>query len=271
MEAIETGRQHKINHLILHDEEMKAKGVFRISAFYGRLFDRYSLLNEDIKNAETTDEIKQMYQRLQKQIISLVKSGLPAQYITGILTTFSDAVTVKVIEMAIRDYGHPPANFSFISLGSEGRKEETLLTDQDNALIIEDFPKEKETIVIDYFTRLSLKINESLHHIGYAFCKGNIMAMNPKWCKPYSAWVKYFREWISTPEPQNLLEATIFFDFRTVYGDASLTDSLKEKIGQLIKENPVSLYHLAYNTVQLKTPHLISGNIHSEKIQLSSN
>ncbi|MDO9614895.1 MAG: putative nucleotidyltransferase substrate binding domain-containing protein, partial [Bacteroidota bacterium] len=95
--------------------------------------------------------------------------------------------------------------------------------------------------------------------------KGNIMAKNPVWCKPINAWEKYFAKWIVTPEPQNLLDAMIFFDFRNIYGKEEFTDRLRETIGVLIKQQSVFLYHLAHNTFNLKTQQISSGTIISDK------
>jgi CBS domain-containing protein len=91
------------------------------------------------------------------------------------------------------------------------------------------------------------------------------MANNPKWCKPLNIWKNYFTDWITTPVPQNLLDASVFFDFRSIYGDESFTERLKRTVDSSIKDNPLFLYHLAYNTSNSKPPHILSGNILSDK------
>jgi CBS domain-containing protein len=174
-------------------------------------------------------------------------------------------VIQRIIELTINEIGKPPAGFCFICLGSEGRKEETLFTDQDNAIIFEDVQKEREKTVSEYFMKLGERVCNSLNHIGYSFCYGNIMARNPQWCKPYSIWERYFTNWITTPEPQNLLDATIFFDFRSVYGNEAICERLREKVSGSIKDNPLFLYHLAYNTFNTKPQHISSGSILSDK------
>jgi CBS domain-containing protein len=161
--------------------------------------------------------------------------------------------------------GPPPVGFSFICLGSEGRKEDTLFTDQDNAIVYPDVPEDQKNDVNEYFMKLGERACNSLNYIGYSFCKGNIMAKNPQWCKPLSAWEKYFTNWITTPEPQNLLDATVFFDFRSIYGDEILTERLRKTVSGSIKDNPLFLYHLAFNTFNTKPQHISSGNILSDK------
>jgi CBS domain-containing protein len=91
------------------------------------------------------------------------------------------------------------------------------------------------------------------------------MAKNRQWCKPLREWERYFTDWIATPEPQNLLEATIFFDFRNIYGDEAYTEGLRKKISNLVRERSMFLYHLAYNTFSIKPQQISSGSIISEK------
>jgi CBS domain-containing protein len=153
----------------------------------------------------------------------------------------------------------PPVKFSFICLGSEGREEETLLTDQDNAIIYEDVPDINEGAVKSYFNTLGEKICYILNHVGYSFCEGNIMAKNPKWCGPLSVWRQYFNSWMALPEQQNLLDACIFFDFRNVYGPEAFTEKLRQIIAANTREHPLFLYHLANNTVQAKVEHIPTG------------
>ncbi len=120
-------------------------------------------------------------------------------------------------------------------------------------------------MVNDYFLKLADKVCNSLNHIGYSYCKGNIMAKNPQWNKPAKQCEKYFSNWIQSPEPQNLLDATIFFDFRNVYGNEEFTSHLRETIGNMVPNHPVFLYHLANNMFTTKVPQITPANIHTDK------
>ncbi|MCI0472484.1 MAG: DUF294 nucleotidyltransferase-like domain-containing protein [Ignavibacteria bacterium] len=264
-DAINICEEKDIHHLVVKNESGEVTGILRINDIYRILKDSLYFFNLNIRKTESTEELKHYYKKLQLLIKPLIKSGISVKHVTNITSTFSDAVTRRIIELTIKELGTPPAGFAFISLGSEGRKEETLFTDQDNAIIYEDVTKEKESPVNDYFNELGERVCNSLNFIGYSFCRGNIMAKNPQWCKPVSDWEKYFAGWIRTPEPQNLLDASIFFDFRNIYGDETFTDRLRNTVGNLIKENPLFLYHLAYNTYNTKTPHISSGNIITDK------
>jgi len=264
-DAMRVCRENSINHLVVKSASGEISGILKTNDIYQRLINSLSFYITSIGKAETNGELKQCYSNLQFLIYPLIKSEVSVKLITNITSAFSDAVIRRIIELTIDEIGLPPVNFSFICLGSEGRREETLLTDQDNAIIYEDVPKEKESAVNVYFMKLGDRVCNSLNEIGYSFCKGKIMAKNPQWCKPFSVWEKYFTGWITTPEPQQLLDATIFFDFRNIYGDEMLTEKLKTTISSTIREHSLFLYHLAYNTFNTKPQHISMGNILSDK------
>jgi CBS domain-containing protein len=265
LDAIRISEEKGIRHLPVKNGAEEITGVLRIQDIHHALTNSLSFYIQNVRKAATEVEIKHCYTSLRKLINSLIKSEISIKYITDITTSFSDEVIRRTIELSIIDSGEPPVNFSFICLGSEGRKEETLFTDQDNAIIYDDVTDKKKKEVSEYFLKLGTRVCNSLNYIGYSFCKGNIMASNPKWCKPLSDWKKYFSEWITTPEPQNLLDATVFFDFRSVYGDQLLSDELVDSVSSSIDNNPLFLYHLAHNTYYTKPPHISSGSILSEK------
>ena len=264
-DAIRICEENNINHLPVKNDDEEIKGIFRIRDINRVVISSLSFYISNVKKAATDIEIKQCYDNLKKLVIPLIKGELSVKYITGIISAFSDSVIRRILELTIIDLGEPPVGFSFICMGSEGRKEETLFTDQDNAIIYEDVPEENKKAVLNYFQNLGERVCNSLNYVGYSYCKGNIMAKNPKWCKPLSAWENYFTGWITTPDPQNLLDATIFFDFRNVFGDELLTESLRMSISSSIINNPLFLYHLAYNTFNTKPSQISSGNILSDK------
>ena len=264
-DALRVSKESGINHLLVKNAFGDIAGIFNTNDIHKRLINSLSFYITNIEKAETTDELKLCYSDLQLLVNPLIRSEVSGKFITNITSAFSDAIIRRLIELALAEIGQAPVNFSFICLGSEGRKEETLLTDQDNAIIYGNVPKENEGVVNAYFLKLGETVCNALNTIGYSFCKGEIMAKNPKWCKPFSVWENYFTSWITTPEPQQLLEATIFFDFRNVYGDKTFTEKLKKTISKTISDNPLFLYHLAYNTLNIKLQHISTGTIISDK------
>jgi CBS domain-containing protein len=149
-----------------------------------------------------------------------------AQNVTRFITTISDAILNKVMAFTLGEMGPAPSPFAFMILGSEGRSEQTLKTDQDNAIVYADTEAgAKETAA--YFLAYGELACKLLDEAGYAFCEGDVMAQNPRWCQPLSAWKEYFTSWIRAGEPEDLLQASIFFDFRTGYGDRELVGELR--------------------------------------------
>ncbi|MFA5848569.1 MAG: DUF294 nucleotidyltransferase-like domain-containing protein [Bacteroidales bacterium] len=264
-DAICICEENNINHLVVRDETNKIIGIFSTKEIFKSLTNSLSFLIDNVKKSETTEELQQCYKLLQLFIKPLINSDISVKHLINLTSSFSDSVIKRIIELTIREIGEPPVSFSFICLGSEGRREESLFTDQDNAIIYEDVSKEKEGLVSDYFRILGEMVCDSLNFAGYSFCKGNIMAKNPQWNKPLSTWEKYFTNWIMTPEPQNLLDAIIFFDFRNVYGNTAFAEHLRETVNSLVSQQSVFFYHLATNASNIKTQQISSSHIITDK------
>ncbi|MBF0112338.1 MAG: cyclic nucleotide-binding domain-containing protein [Desulfamplus sp.] len=211
-------------------------------------------LIREISLATDIDKLKHHCQRLPMVIQSLISNGAKSRNLTRLITTISDAILNKLIEFAILQEGQPPCNFAFMVLGSEGRKEQTLKTDQDNAIIFDDATGASIEVLQAYFLKLGKTICRWLNHVGYEYCKGEIMAQNPKWCQPLSVWKRYFLSWMRAVEPDDLLKSTIFFDFRFAYGDSKLVDDLRAFLINSLAQYPFFLHHLARNAQQIKPP-----------------
>ena len=113
-------------------------------------------------------------------------------------------------------------------------------------------------------------MSDRLNEIGYRYCKGNIMAKNPKWCQTLSVWKKYFSQWITKSEPQDLLDTAIFFDLRCIYGDNNLKKELSGHISDELKINPIFLNQTARVGMQYKTPLSVFGKIQTESTESHS-
>jgi CBS domain-containing protein len=161
------------------------------------------------------------------------------------ISSVADAICRKVIEICIRDAGEPPCRFAFMQTGSAGRKEQTLSTDQDNAIVFENVEAERLDLVSKYFTDLGKRVNVLLSESGYKLCRGDKMAGNPLWCQPIDRWKLYFSEWIKAPGPSEILEMSIFFDFRYCYGDYDLVEELREYVNSDLNTNDIFFHHLA--------------------------
>jgi CBS domain-containing protein len=158
--------------------------------------------------------------------------------------------------------GPAPVPFAFIAMGSQGRQELTLTTDQDNGIIYQD-PVEKDLDVVQtYFLQLGKKVSDGLNQAGYQYCRGEVMASNPRWCRSLSDWKNRCKEWIYKSEVQEIIDFNIFFDLRTVYGKEELSQELKQVIFSTVTDHPAFLHHLAKNAVSFKAPIRLPGNIY---------
>ncbi len=205
-------------------------------------------------------------QKVPLVIRSLIEEGAKANNITRMITVLNDHILNRLLTLLQEKIGAPPVPFCWLLMGSEGRKEQTFRTDQDNALIYMD-PEDssQRKMAREYFDIFGKEAIEHLVKCGYPRCKGNIMASNPKWCQPYSVWKGYFEDWIFKPEPMEVLHATIFFDFRPGYGHMSLGTDLREHLTELAQQQEIFLLHLAKDCLEMRPPLSFFKNFIVEK------
>lgn len=195
-----------------------------------------------------------------KEIGALVRAlfdgGLAAVQISRIVSSLNDALVKRLVAIAEAKLGPAPMPYAWIVFGSEGRLEQTLLTDQDNALI---YAQESDA-GRKYFSALAQHVVDGLIQAGFPPCAGGFMAT--KWCKPAAAWQDLFTEWIRLPKPEALLDAAIFFDFRAVAGTLSL-QRLEELI-RSAKTQKLFLAHMARGAMDFYPPLGFFNRLRSE-------
>jgi CBS domain-containing protein len=148
------------------------------------------------------------------------------------------AIIKRAIDLAILDLGSPPARFAWMSIGSQGRKEQLLLTDQDSFLIFEDVAADKYHDVKDYFLKLAKKATATLENTGYPFCPYGHMASNVIWCKSMADWIRQYDEWMNTPGHKTTDDSySIFFDYEIAFGEIQLEEALTENIFKNTRKN----------------------------------
>lgn len=213
------------------------------------------------------DGLYSLAEKVPLVIRTLVAEGAKANNITRMIAVLNDQIVNRVLMLLEEELGPAPFPYCWLMLGSEGRQEQTFKTDQDNALIYETPPEEWEAIKQAklYFRRFGNLAIEHLAKCGYPLCKGQMMASNPKWRKPFSTWHNYFDRWMSAPEPQAVLHATIFFDFRAGYGDTSLADRLRDFLVREAPQRSIFLVHLAKDCLVNRPPLSFFRNFIVEK------
>lgn len=253
-EAIQLMMGKRVRHLVVKDNYGKIVSVVGANELLEHQKYPLASLMIEINKAETPPEVFGIRDRLPRLIKALIDSGADSKNLTRVIATVSESILNKLISFALKESGPPPARFVFMLMGSVGRQEQTLKTDQDNAIIFEDVPDESEKEVREYFLNLGKKVCGWLDQAGYDYCIGDVMAQNPKWCQPLSVWKKYFKDWVNSAEPEDLLDTSIFFDFRGGYGDLTLTDELRKYLNEILKGKAVFFLHLAHNSLMFKPP-----------------
>ena len=183
----------------------------------------------------------------------MVTEDASSRMIGSAMAAIGRSFKQRLLELAEEKLGPPPVPYCFLALGSMARQEQLIVTDQDNALILDDrFDADKDDA---YFAELAAFVTDGLARCGYAYCSGGIMASNPRWRQPLSAWKRIFAEWIDRPTPESLLHANIFFDLDGVWGKTEWVDGLRGAIAQRARNSPRFLACMARNAL-LRTPPL---------------
>jgi CBS domain-containing protein len=210
---------------------------------------------QSVKSAISDDELKRKWESVPQFVNQLLQRGVNSPIANQVITTIADTIAQKVIENVIEELGSPPAKFVFMVLGSEGRKEQTFKTDQDNAIIYEDKANEHREEVRDYFLRFATSVSEKLNHIGFSFCTGGFMAQNPKWTHSLSHWKRNYKYWMDESIPETVINFSTFFDCRSIYGDSSIMDELHEFLDEELQQPMTKLFfHMAKNALQYEPP-----------------
>ena len=188
-------------------------------------------LVREINTVSAMEELYDLALKSPRVMHGLILEGARPGNITRLITLVNDHILDRLLSFLEDEIGPPPVPYCWLLMGSEGRKEQTFKTDQDNGLIYTDPANEAEAAECKrYFKALGNEATRHLVNCGFPRCNGDIMASNPKWCQPLSVWKKYFDHWITTPEPKDVLHSTIFFDFRPGYGQLELGVELRRHL-----------------------------------------
>lgn len=246
--------RYNIHHLLVV-QEGRLKGVVTNHDLMMLQGTSPISLVREIEGQQSIDGLVPASKKINKMITLLLKEGATANNITRIISEINDRMVRKILEMTEKKHGEPPLPYCWIVFGSEGRKEQTFKTDQDNALIYADPPTEAAGAAADaYFERFTRDVNDALVRCGFPPCPGGYMASNPKWRRPLGTWKQYFSDWIFTPTPEAVLASVILFDFRALHGDLGLAEQLREFLAGTLKDQDIFLKHMANLTISVRPP-----------------
>ncbi|HSL96796.1 MAG TPA: DUF294 nucleotidyltransferase-like domain-containing protein [Thermoleophilia bacterium] len=260
-EALLRMQDAQVDHLAVLDEAGALAGVVGLLDLVDYRRSSSVVITDSIRRASSVADIAEAQERLPGLVQAVVDSGAQVRYVNRLISGVSDATVRRLIAMGTHELGPPPVRYAFLALGSEGREEQTLVTDQDNALLFEDPGPEKAKETAEYFLALGTFVCDRLDRVGYAYCDGGVMAKNPRWNQPLSVWREHFADWIHNADSQALLELNMLFDFRCVDGDESLARGLRAWVFDQMEAYQLFFVHFAKNVLLYKPPLGLFGNI----------
>ncbi|MCQ2031996.1 cyclic nucleotide-binding/CBS domain-containing protein [Stutzerimonas zhaodongensis] len=243
--------RNNIHHLpVVHRQ--RPVGVINLSDIIKYESQSSLYLVNSIFNKQSVAELQALLPDLRATFLRMVNEEASAHMIGSAMSGIGRSLTHRLLELAEQHLGPPPVPYCYMVLGSMARDEQLIVTDQDNALVIDN--RFDPRIHDEYFRQLATFVSDGLAACGYSYCKGGIMGSNPKWRQPLRVWRSYFTQWIEQPNPETLLNSSIFFDLDSVYGEAGLVENLKDLIAQKASSNPLFLANLARNALNRKPP-----------------
>lgn len=208
-------------------------------------------LIRDIAAARQIEELQAATAAIPQLLVQLVGGHNPHEVVTRLITDIADAVTRRLITLAEERLGPPPVPYLWLACGSQGRQEQTGVSDQDNCLIIDNgFEAAHDA----WFSALAGFVSDGLDACGYVHCPGDMMATNPRWRQPVHVWRRYFRDWITTPDPTAQMLASVMFDLRPIAGTASLFTEIQAETLALSSNNPFFVAHMVGNSLKHAPP-----------------
>jgi len=257
-EALLAMVQRRCKHVVVADRHLVRGVVTLADLVRTQNVDALSALTA-IERAADPEALKAAMRQVDRVVMGLV-AGRATAAETGVLVSeLYDRLVKRLVALAEEELhaegmGYAPCGYCWLTLGSGGRREQVIRTDQDNALIYEDPPPGREAAFQEYFLALGRKVVAGLTALGFAPCPGKVMADSPEWCKSRREWLAAVRTWVREPRGDQLRKMTVFFDFRPVCGLFPLAEGLRGSIFGWLREEPVILHFLARDALAKKIP-----------------
>ena len=242
--------ERKIGHVPITDSG-RFKGIVTQTDLTRHQAISSAVVIGDIAHAETVEELTTYTKLIPQVLAQLVATGKPHDVITRLITDIGDAVTRRLLKMAEDELGAPPVPYLWLACGSQGRREQTGVSDQDNCLFLhDDFRPEHDT----YFAALAKFVSDGLDACGYFYCPGDMMATNPRWRQPLRKWREYFTGWVAKPDNEAQMLASVMFDLRPISGDDSLFTGLQAETLAMASRNSIFVGHMVSNSLKHVPP-----------------
>jgi CBS domain-containing protein len=248
----------QISHLCLTEDgttDTPAIGILSKHDVMVALGNNPAVLMRAIKRATDSQRLRTVRYSILNLLQGYLEQNIPMGLVCKIISELNDATIKQVIQICVDQMDTPPpVKFTWLAMGSQGRGEQLLTTDQDNAILYEDVPTEKKEETQAYFLQLGKQISTELNLVGFEYCPAEMMASNPLWCHSLEEWKEVTSHWMNNPGPDEILLSSIFFDFNVNYGEKALADELSLHIFENAKKYPQFLTHLASGALQNPSP-----------------
>ncbi|MDD3528324.1 MAG: DUF294 nucleotidyltransferase-like domain-containing protein [Gallionellaceae bacterium] len=265
--------RHGFRHILV-EENGRLKGLISEKDLFSLQRVGLRQISGTIRNAVSMDTLKGSARDIRQLAHNMMAQGVAAEQLTQIISTLNDLLTCRIIELELQDSPVRGIEFCWLALGSEGRLEQTLNTDQDNGIVFNPDDGMDADAVRALVLPFAKRVNLALAECGFPLCNGQVMASNPRWCLSLAEWQDTFAGWIDHGAPMDLLHSTIFFDFRPLYGAEHLAGALRDWLSEAAPKNPRFLHQMAVNALRNRPPlglvrDFVTGDGHTLDLKLN--
>ncbi|MCD1597147.1 DUF294 nucleotidyltransferase-like domain-containing protein [Rheinheimera aquimaris] len=250
-EAMMLMLRHNVHHLPVM-QQARPVGVLALSDIIRYESQNSLFVVSSIFRQQSVAELSALLKDVKACFVRMVNEDANSHMIGSAMAAIGRSFKQRLLELAEQQLGPPPVPYCFLALGSMARDEQLIVTDQDNALVLDNSfdPAQHDA----YFQQLAAFVCDGLAQCGYSYCSGNIMATNAQWRQPLRVWQQYFTDWIEQPSAERLLHANIFFDLDAVWGKTQWADELNQLIASTAKTRPQFLACMTRNALQRTPP-----------------
>ncbi|MDD2665248.1 MAG: DUF294 nucleotidyltransferase-like domain-containing protein [Dechloromonas sp.] len=245
---------HGIRHVLVTDAEGRLTGVVSERDLFSLQRVGLRQIRQAIEGANHIEALQHAAADVRQLAFNMLAQGIGAEQLTQFISALNDALTRRIIQLNLERHPFEGIDWTWLAFGSEGRDEQTFSTDQDNGIVFLPPAGGDAEALRERFLAFARDVNNDLDRCGFPLCKGNIMASNPQWCLTLDEWKERFAQWVRVPQPEALLNATIFFDFRPLYGRTELSDAMRRHLLDLAATQPVFLRAMAHNALDVEPP-----------------
>lgn len=249
-EALITMTRLNVHHLPVL-EGARVRGIISTTDLFRFQSANAVYLVGDIHKAKKPETLVEISKKIPDLQVNLAAGGATADQVGQAVSAVTDAITARLLRLAEAELGAPPVPYAWLAGGSQGRREQTSHSDQDNALLVADHAKPADD---EYFAALAERVTDGLDACGFYYCPGDVMARNPEWRQPLRIWRKYFTNWIERPDPKALMLASVFFDLRAIHDPEGLFEELHEHVLEHSRANRIFIAYMTANALKHRPP-----------------